>query len=261
MKDLFAAPKPLIGMVHLLPLPGSPGFAGSLDAVVERAVADAILLQEAGFDGLIVENFGDAPYPVGPGPLARSVAMTIVATEVRRAVDLPFGLNVQFNDYEAELTIAGIVGANFVRVEAFVDSVMTPGGPAYACAPAVARLRAALPGRPVRLFADVHVKEAVPLAPTTLGTSARNAEVAGAAAVIVTGAATGASTPLEAVAEAKAATDLPVLIGSGLTAANARSALLTADGAIVGTATKIDARATNPVDQGAARAIVSAARE
>jgi membrane complex biogenesis BtpA family protein len=260
LDGLFTAAKPLIGMVHLLPLPGSPGFAGRLEEVADRAVLDAQLLREAGFDGVIVENFGDTPYPVGPGSLERSVALTVVLSEVRRAVSLPIGLNVQFNDYVAELTIARFGRADFIRVEAFVDNVMTPGGPAYACAPSLARLRDALPGPRVHIFADVHVKETVPIAPTPLTVSAHNAELAGAQALIVTGSATGAATPLEAVEEAKRGTSLPIFVGSGLTARTAYSTLATADGAIVGTATKIGGVATNSVDLDLAREIVQAAR-
>jgi uncharacterized protein len=260
LNGIFSGIAPLIGMVHLLPLPGSPGFSGSLEAVVDRALADARALQEAGFDAIIVENFGDTPYPVGPGPIERTVAMTTILREVRRAVSLPIGINVQFNDYAAELALARYGGASFIRVEAFVDSVMTPGGPAFACAPALTRLGAAMAGPPVLIVADVHVKESVPIAAAPLATSARNAEQAGAAALIVTGSATGAATPLEAVAEAKRATSLPVFVGSGMSARTAAATLAVADGAIVGTATKQDSRATNPVDPSLARAVVAAAR-
>ena len=260
INGLFASAKPLIGMVHLLPLPGSPGFGGDLAVVAERAVSDARRLQEAGFDGVIVENFCDVPYPVEPGPLERTIAMTVVLREVRRVVTLPIGVNVQFNDYAAELLIARYTGADFIRVEAFVDNVMTPGGPAFACAPALMRLRAAQSGPPIHIFADVHVKETTPLSPTPLPVSARNAELAGAQALIVTGSATGAATPLEPVAEVKRATNLPVLVGSGVTHQTAYSSLAVADGAIVGTATKCGGVATNPVDPDLAREIVLAAR-
>jgi membrane complex biogenesis BtpA family protein len=260
LNGLFARSKPLVGMVHLLPLPGSPGFANNLEEVVERAILDAQRLQEAGFDGVTIENFGDVPYPVGPGPLERSVALTVVLSELRRVLSVPIGLNVQFNDYVAELTIARVGRADFIRVEAFVDNVMTPGGPAYACAPGLARLRATLPGPPVHIFADLHVKETMPLAPTSLVVSARNAELAGAQALIVTGSATGAATPLESVAEARRGSSLPILVGSGLTAGNALSTLAVADGAIVGTATKSGGFAANPVALELAREIVQAAR-
>jgi membrane complex biogenesis BtpA family protein len=261
MNGLFRSAKPLIGMVHLLPLPGSPGFGGDLAVVAERAVSDARHLQTAGFDGVIVENFGDVPYPAEPGPLERTVAMTVVVSEVRRAVTLPLGVNVQFNDYVAELTIARYAGADFVRVEAFVDNVMTAGGPVFACAPALTRLRAAQRGSPIHIVADLHVKETTPLSPTPLPVSARNAELAGAQALIVTGTATGEATPLEPVTEVKRATNLPVFIGSGVTARTALSSLVAADGAIVGTATKRGGVATNPVDLDLAREIVQAARD
>ncbi|MDP9365035.1 MAG: BtpA/SgcQ family protein [Chloroflexota bacterium] len=258
MAALFTGRKPLIGMVHLAPLPGSPGFDGDLAGGVARAVADARALADAGFDGLIVENFCDQPYPVGRGPLERSVAMATVVGEVRRAVSLPLGVNIQFNDDEAELVVARYAGADFIRVEAFVDGVATAGGPVAPCAPSLMRRRAALPGSPVSVVADIHVKEAIPLAAFSLEDSARNATAAGADALIVTGSATGQVTPLDLVERAKSCTSMPVWVGSGLTAATAAEVLAVADGAIIGTATKVGRVATNPVDPAAAAAIVRA---
>ncbi|PYN10649.1 MAG: phosphorybosylanthranilate isomerase, partial [Candidatus Rokuibacteriota bacterium] len=63
----------LIGMVHLPPLPGSPRWDGSMARVIATALADARALVEGGIDALLVENFGDAPFPAGrvePAPVA-----------------------------------------------------------------------------------------------------------------------------------------------------------------------------------------------
>ena len=45
--------KPVIGMVHLLPLPGSPRWQGNMDQVLERAGQDARHYQDAGFHAVL----------------------------------------------------------------------------------------------------------------------------------------------------------------------------------------------------------------
>jgi len=260
LSDLFAHPKPLIGMVHLLPLPGSAGYRGDMDTAIKRALADVAALEGAGFDGAIVENFGDVPYRVGSNQTESRVAMARIVCEVSHVCSIPLGVNVQFNDYEAELAIARFCGASFFRVEVFVDNVATPGGFCPACAPELSRLRAASGGAPPYIFADIHVKETTLIAPTTLEVSAKNAETAGADALIVTGSGTGEATPLDDVRRVKQASVLPVLVGSGLTVATAPQVLAVADGAIVGSSTKVGGIVTNPVDPVAAALMVRAAR-
>ena len=118
----------LIGMVHLLPLPGSPRWGGSIDVVVEHAVADARALEVGGFHACLVENFGDAPFSPDRVDPATIAAMAVAASEVRRAVRLPIGLNVLKNDARAALAVAAAVGAAFVRVNVHVGAVVADQG-------------------------------------------------------------------------------------------------------------------------------------
>lgn len=53
---MFGVNKPIIGMVHLMPLPGAPAYEGWIDVVIDYALRDAKTLVENGVDGLIVEN-------------------------------------------------------------------------------------------------------------------------------------------------------------------------------------------------------------
>src|SRR5688500_13204076 len=85
-----------VGVVHLPPLPGSPGY-GDPD-YVERAVRDARTLADAGFDALIVENFGDAPFFKDRVPPETIAAMACAVRAVREAVPLAVGVNVLRND-------------------------------------------------------------------------------------------------------------------------------------------------------------------
>jgi len=261
LTELFRAPRPIVGVVHLLPLPGAPRTAAPLDAVLERARADARALAEGGCDGLIVENFGDAPFlpgPVGPETVA---ALTVAARELA-ALGLPLGVNVLRNDARAALGIAAAAGARFIRVNVHTGVMATDQGLIEGRAHETLRLRRAL-GADVKLFVDVLVKHAVPLGAPDLAQAARDAVHRGLAdAIIVTGPGTGQATDLADLRAARAAVPgTPLFAGSGVTAATAREVLALADGAIVGTAFERDGVSGNPVDVARVRALVQAARK
>lgn len=259
--DLFARGKVIVGMVHLLPLPGSPRFAGSLEAVLGAARSDALALAEGGVDALIVENFGDLPYPPGRMPLVSLLAMTRVVAAVSSEVALPLGVNVQFNDFRSELAMALACGARFVRVEGFVDNLLTDSGIIPACAADVTRYRREIGAEAVAIWADVQVKETMHLGNRSLEEAARAAVKNLADVVIVTGQETGAETPLEAVRAVKQVVSCPVIVGSGVNMANAPALLAVADGAIVGSALKYGGKVENRVDPARVRVLVRAARE
>ena len=252
---------PLVGMVHLGPLPGSPGYTGDLDGVVRAAVTDAIALSGAGFDAVLIENFGDAPFFPDDVPDATVAAITRAATEVSTAVDLPIGINVLRNDAIAAVSIAAAVGAAFVRVNVLTGEMTTDQGPIVGKAAEVARLRAAL-GIDLEVAADVMVKHAVPPPGLTLASAARDTwERGGANALIVSGGSTGDPTDPADLRDLRAAVpDAPILIGSGATIETVTALLEIADGVIVGTSLKMEGATTAPVDAARAAAFVAAAR-
>lgn len=251
----------LVGMVHLLPLPGSPRWGGAMEAVLERAVADARALHRAGFDACLVENLGDAPFSPGSADPATVAAMAVVVAAVRAAVPCPVGVNVLKTDARAALAVAAATGAAFVRVNVHVGAVVGDQGLLQGDAYGTLRYRRLL-GTATRLLVDVGGKHAVPLAPVDLGQVARDAAYRGLADVlVVSGAATGEETPLEDVRRVRAAVpDRPLLVGSGVTPETVAELLAVADGAIVGTWIKQDGRTANPVDPARAAALVAAAR-
>ena len=114
LKVLFGrAERVLIGVVHLLPLPGSPDYdAAGVTPIYDRALADARAYAEAGFDGLIVENHGDIPFPkpedIGPETAAH---MAVASDRVRRETGLPVGINVLANAALHALAVASAAGA------------------------------------------------------------------------------------------------------------------------------------------------------
>lgn len=253
----------LIGMVHLGPAPGSPAFDGT-PAWIENAMEDAVVLAEAGFDALLVENFGDAPFFAGRVPAETVAAMTLAAALVSDLLpeEIAVGVNVLRNDAESALAVAAIAPADFVRVNVLAGAYVTDQGMIEGRAAEVARTRARLAPH-VQVFADLRVKHARPLAERPLADEACElVERAGADAVIVSGSATGAAVDEQELAAVRAAIgEHPLLIGSGATAANIADLLRHADGAIVGTALKQGGVTTAPVDAERAQAFVQAARE
>ncbi len=263
--------KILIGAVHLQPLPGSPGWVAAgrptLEVIAERAVRDARTYLEAGFNGLIVENYGDAPfYKVVPAETV--AAVTRCAREVVLAAgSAPVGLNLLRNDAHAALACAVAAGGRFVRVNVHTGAAVTDQGLIEGTAAETLRLREALGAgptgpTPVAIFADVHVKHARTLSTDDIGQAASDTAHRGLAdALIVSGAATGC--PPDAMScEAVWALvpDSPLFIGSGLTVENCKKLGRRVRGAIVGSATQTGGKAGNPVELDRAQAIADAFR-
>jgi membrane complex biogenesis BtpA family protein len=251
---------PLVGVVHLGPLPGSPGFRGDLPGLVAGAVADAGALAGAGFHAVIVENYGDAPFFATDVPPITVAAMTRAVLAVAEAVDVPVGVNVLRNDAVAAVSIAAATGSAFVRVNVLSGVMYTDQGPIVGRAAEIARVRAGL-GAAVEILADVFVKHAAPPAGLAITEAAANTwERAGADALVVSGSGTGSVTdPADLRTVAATVPDAPLFVGSGATPETVAGLLEIADGVIVGTAVKVDGVTTNPVDPERAAAFVVAA--
>ena len=252
----------LLGVVHLLPLPGSPGYGGEgMGPILEAARRDARRLLEAGFDGYVIENFGDAPFFKDGVPSHTVSAMTRVAMELARP-DKILGANVLRNDAASALAVALAAELDFIRVNVHVGAALTDQGIVEGRAAETLRLRSSLRSN-VAIVADVDVKHARPLA---TGYDRREAAKetygrGGADALIVSGAATGAPVRLSDLEEiVSAVPDAPVWIGSGATPETARELLSLAAGIIVGTSVKEGANVHAPVDPSRARAFIDAAR-
>ena len=186
----------LIGVIHLRPLPESPRYDGDLAAVVASAASDARALAEAGFDGVMVENFGDAPFVPGRVSPVTVAAMTACALAVRAAAPgLALGINVLRNDAEAALAIAVAASADLVRVNVHTGSRVTDQGLIEGRAHETLRLRRALGADRIALCCDVDVKHSAPLAARPIGEEAHDLAERGLAdAVLVTGSGTGRGT-------------------------------------------------------------------
>lgn len=257
-RSLFPKPRPVIGMIALPPMPGYPAFT-SIDALVEVALADLEKLERGGVDGALIENDFDQPHTMVGGAEIHA-AMTRVTREVVARARVPVGVEVLLNDWRASLAIAMTTGARFIRMDFFVDRVLTKCGPFEPEPEAVLAYRKAIRAESVQLYADLQVKYTTVIGgPKPLEQSAREAEAAGADAVIVTSHETGIG-PDPADLRAARAGSLPILIGSGLTPENATELIPLADGAIVGTSLRSGRTATDRVVTDQVTRLVQAVR-
>ncbi len=251
MAGLFTCGSPrLVGVVHLLPLPGSPAPSPGLSEVIGRAVADARALWQGGAHGLIVENLGDAPYAldrVAPWVVA---AMTRVVLAVRAEVpELHLGVNVLRNDALAALSVAAAVEADFIRVNVHVGAMVTDQGLVQGRARETLLERRRL-GATTRIAADVLVKHAEPLGQPDLGQVAADTVLRGRAdALIITGSGTGRPLDPGHLEEVRARLPhTPLWAGSGVDPERAGQLGPLVDAAIVGTWLHRDAQLDAPLD-------------
>ncbi|WP_324736495.1 BtpA/SgcQ family protein [Thermococcus sp. SY098] len=237
--------KVLIGMVHLKPLPGSYLYDGDFHRVIEHAVGEAKKLEKAGFDAVMVENFGDVPFPKTVEPITVA-AMSVIAKAIRDEISLPIGINVLRNDAIAAYSIAYAVKADFIRVNVLSGVAYTDQGIIEGIAHELAKLRKLLPSR-IKVFADVHVKHAYHFG--EFGDALRDTVERGLAdAVIISGKATGMEVDVEKLKKAKEISPVPVIVGSGTTYDNLPKLWKYADGFIVGTWIKRERKTENDID-------------
>jgi uncharacterized protein len=249
----------LTGVVHLPPLPGSPRAELSAREIAKLAAKDARILASSGFDAVIVENFGDAPFLRRVDPITVS-ALTVAALAVRDAcLGKRLGINVLRNDAEAALAIAVSAGADFVRVNVHTSARVTDQGIIEGRAGETLRLRRELGAGGVRIWADVDVKHSAPLASRGVDDEAKDLETRGLAdVVLVTGEGTGRAVDVVKLEVVKRAVTVPVYVASGATVESLPGLAQACDGVIVGSALRSDGRAGGPVDEAQAKRFAEA---
>ncbi|MDQ0394369.1 membrane complex biogenesis BtpA family protein [Labrys monachus] len=240
-------------MVHCPAFPGAPGFEGGpVEPVYDRALRDAEAYVRGGIDGLIIENHGDIPF-LKPGEIGpeTAAAMAVVTERVRRAFDVPIGINVLANAAIPALAVAKAAGAAFVRVNQWANAYVANEGFIEGEAARVLRYRAAIGAKDVMIFADTHVKHGAHaiVADRSVAELTRDVEFFGADAVIATGQRTGDPVDFDELAMIGRSTGLALLVGSGVTDGNIEGIFRHADGVIIGSFLKAGGVWWDPVDQ------------
>jgi membrane complex biogenesis BtpA family protein len=262
LRQIFKTNNPIIGVVHLLPLPSSPRWGGNLKAVMARAEQEATALAAGGVDSILIENFFDAPFAKDCVDPAIVSAMTLIVDRLKSMVALPIGINILRNDAKSAMAIAACVEAQFIRVNVLTGVMATDQGLIEGQAHQLLRYRREL-GSDIGILADVLVKHARPLGTPNLTTAVQDTIERGLAdGVILSGWATGSPPTFEDLELAStAAGDTPVFIGSGANWENIARLLQAADGVIVASSLKRKGKITETIDPILVSQFVEAARQ
>jgi len=249
-EKLFSNAKPVIAMIHLGALPGTPASGLALSVIEKQALQEAKLFRAAGIHGLMLENMHDTPYlrgGVGPEIVA---AIAIIARAVKEASKLPCGVQILAGANREAMAVAHAAGLDFIRAEGFAFAHVADEGIIESSAAELLRFRRAIGAERVQVWADVkkkHSSHAI-TADVDIGETAHAVEFMRGDAVIVTGAVTGDAPQRADVLAVKKKTRLPVYLGSGVTARNLKFYFGAADGFIVGSEFKLDGHWSRAVD-------------
>jgi membrane complex biogenesis BtpA family protein len=249
-KPLFATPKPVIAMIHVGALPGTPANGLSFADIERQALREAETFRAAGVHGLMLENMHDTPYlrgRVGPEIVA---AMAIIARAVKQSSQLPCGIQILAAANTEAMAVAHTAGLDFIRAEGFAFAHVADEGIIQSLAAELLRYRRSIGADRVQVWADVKKKHSAHAitADVDIGETAHAVEFMRGDAVIVTGAVTGDAPQRADVLAVKKKTHLPVFLGSGVTAKNLKSFRAAADGFIVGSEFKQDGHWSRAVD-------------
>ncbi len=250
MTLLFSRSKPVVGVIHVGALPGTPSNTQTVAEFVISAKREASIYRECGLDAVYIENMHDVPYlrgEVGPEIVA---AMTAIGTEVKSESGLPVGIQILAGANVEAMAVAQAAGLDFIRAEGYAYAHVADEGLIQASAAKLLRYRRMIGATHVQVWADIKKKHSAHAitADVSLGTTAHTVEFMGADCVIVTGNVTGEAPRVADVQEAKTHCRLPVILGSGISADNINEFYHEADGFIVGSSFKVDGLWSNTVD-------------
>ncbi len=243
--------KLVIGMVHVGALPGTPKYQASIRELMARAVREAEMLAENGFGAIMLENMHDLPYlnrKVGAEIIA---GMTVISHAVRSAISLPMGIQVLAGANKAALAISKACELEFIRAEGYIFSQISDEGMMNGEAGELLRYRRQIGAENVKIYCDIkkkHASHAI-TGDIDIAEMSKAAEFFLADGVIVTGIRTGMAADQAELIKVGQAVNCPVLVGSGLTAANIEEYWELADGFIIGSSLKRDGIWSNELDR------------
>ena len=241
----------IIGMVHIEALPGTPAHAKLIHSIINIAVKEAIKLQDAGVDAILIENMHDVPYlkkNVGPEIVA---CMTAVSVELRRRIQLPMGIQILAGANKEALAVAQAAGLDFIRAEGFVFAHVADEGYMESCAGELLRYRKTIGAEHILIFTDVQKKHSshTITADISIKEHVETATYFRSDGIIITGSSTGKEALIDDVKIASQNTSLPVLIGSGITVDNIDNYWNFADAFIVGSSLKVGGKWENSISE------------
>jgi membrane complex biogenesis BtpA family protein len=251
--------KPLLGMIHLQALPGSPLSKLRIAQIYDKAAFELEVYQKSGVSGIIIENMHDVPYQNRVCDAATLAGMTSICTLLRLQTDLPMGIQILAGANKEALAAALAANLNFIRAEGFVFAHLADEGPMNADAPELLRYRKNIGAEHIKIFTDIKKKHASHAITTdvSIEDTAKAAEFFLSDGLIVTGKSTGMQPETDELKKVKTSVKLPVWIGSGMTDANFESFFHLADGFIVGSWFKVNGDWKRNVDEDKVKYLVT----
>lgn len=261
--SLFKTPKPVIGMIHVGALPGTPANRLRIVELVSIAVREAKVYRDSGIDGVIIENMHDTPYLRGAVGAEIVAAMTMIGFAVKVKSGLPVGVQILAGANTEALAVAHAAGLDFIRAEGYAFAHVADEGLLESSAANLLRYRRQIGAERVQVWADAKKKHAAHAitADVSLAATAEAIEFMRGDAVIITGSVTGDAPLLEDVRQVKAYCRLPVILGSGIDAENIREFYPLADGFIIGSTFKVGGNWANGVDEQRVRRLMGLVRQ
>lgn len=241
-RSIFKTESPVIGMIHLRALPGTPGNVNSSSEIISAALSEAETFKKAGVDAIMIENMHDVPYLNREAGHEISTLMAIIAHEIKRATNLPIGIQILAGANKQALAAAKAAEIDFIRAEGFVFAHIADEGLMNAQAGELLRYRKQIGGEDIAIFTDIkkkHSSHAI-TADISLLETAKAAQFFRSDGVVVTGDHTGSPASLEELKSLKASFDGPVIIGSGVTLENVATYIPLCDAMIVGSFFKVE---------------------
>ncbi|MBM4404404.1 MAG: BtpA family membrane complex biogenesis protein, partial [Candidatus Cloacimonetes bacterium] len=188
MKQILNATKPVIGMLHVPALPGTPAHVLSIPEIISFVLREAEIYAQCDVDALLIENMHDVPYLKNQVGEEITAALTVVCLAVKQRYDLPCGVQILAAANRAALAVALAAGLQFIRAEGFVYAHIADEGYIESCAGDLLRYRKQIAASHIRIFTDIKKKHSAHTitADTSLAETIRTADFFRSDAIIIT---------------------------------------------------------------------------
>lgn len=234
--NIFKVKTPVIGMIHVDALPGTPRYKNNMAEIVEKALREAEIYKKAGVDALAIENMHDIPYMKTNIGAEITSAMTVVGYEVKKNSGLVCGIQILAGANKEALAVAKVANLDFIRAEGFIFAHVADEGIMESCAGELLRYRKMIDADDILIFTDIkkkHSSHAI-TSDVDICETAKAAEFFLSDGLIVTGSSTGKEASTNEIEDVKKTVKIPVLVGSGITLNNLEAYFNISDAMIVG---------------------------